>query len=407
MKNRLVVVGILVALLFAGFAFPTDSYAGGYPCHIVQRGETLAQIAYRYGTTVQAIAALNNITNPNLIYVGQCLQIPGGAPPPPPPPGCTIVHVVQRGEYLKQIAARYGVGWQTIAQYNGLSNPNLIYPGQRLRIPVACPPPKPPPKPTPKPTPKPSPDKPWKGQYWDNRYLSGDPKLVKYYTTIDFNFGTAGPGSPIKGTDFSARFTRSKEMDAGRYKFHIWVDDGVRFWLDGVNLIDQWHESAPTLYTVERDVSAGTHSLQIDFFQALGAAQLKFMIERMDGQAAWKAEFFNNTDLAGAPVTTQYYNSVSFDWGNASPAGGVTADYFSSRFTGDFSFAAGKYRFSATMDDGMRVYVDDARIIDQWTGGAARTFYADVDLSAGVHRIRVEHFEYKGVAVAKVSWVQQ
>ncbi|MCS7003602.1 MAG: LysM peptidoglycan-binding domain-containing protein, partial [Dehalococcoidia bacterium] len=113
------------------------------PVHVVRYGETLFSIAVRYNTTVAALAALNDIRNPNLIFVGQVIRIggPGVVPPPtsvpptPPPTGETTYTVV-RGDTLNRIAQRFGVTVSAIVTRNGLANPNLIYPGQRLIIPA-------------------------------------------------------------------------------------------------------------------------------------------------------------------------------------------------------------------------------------------------------------------------------
>ena len=100
--------------------------------HVVQAGENLFRISLKYGTTVEAIAAANGIINPSWVYTGQELIIPkGGAAPGPAPK----YHVVQPGESLWSIAMRYGTTPWQIAALNGISNPNLIYSGRTLRIP--------------------------------------------------------------------------------------------------------------------------------------------------------------------------------------------------------------------------------------------------------------------------------
>lgn len=102
----------------------TDTY------HIVQLGESLYTIAARYGLSAEALAQANGISDPHLIYVGQRLRIAEGSP--------TVArsHVVQQGETLAGIALQHGVRISGLARANGLRNPNLIYVGQRLSVPV-------------------------------------------------------------------------------------------------------------------------------------------------------------------------------------------------------------------------------------------------------------------------------
>ena len=92
--------------------------------HVVQYGETLSSIAYQYGTNYQTLAALNGLTNPNLIYPGQILKVNGSV--------VSNIYTVQYGDNLSSIAAKLGTTYQTLAALNGLANPNLIYPGQTL-----------------------------------------------------------------------------------------------------------------------------------------------------------------------------------------------------------------------------------------------------------------------------------
>jgi LysM repeat protein len=139
--SRIVTVLLLLAVLTVGFApvqgAPPES---GQITHVVRWGETLDTIAAHYGVTVNAIVQLNGIANPNYIYVGQVLSIPAtGSTPATDPTGGA--YVVQWGDSLSNIAYRYGISVQALMSANGLTNPNFIYAGQVLTIPGASAPP--------------------------------------------------------------------------------------------------------------------------------------------------------------------------------------------------------------------------------------------------------------------------
>jgi len=124
-------------LLLPGTVLGTD---GGYVIYIVARGDTLKGLAARFQSTVENIMANNSsITNVNLIYEGQRLNIyataPGTPPPPPPPSGQT--YYVVRGDTLRIIAARFGTTVDAILKVNpNITNPNVIYVGQAVSIPA-------------------------------------------------------------------------------------------------------------------------------------------------------------------------------------------------------------------------------------------------------------------------------
>lgn len=108
--------------------------------HTVQQGETLSAIARRYGTTWQAIANANGLQNPNQIYVGQRLTIrtgEGDTSGGPATGSCRVRHTVQQGEWVWQIARRYGTSPYDILSANGLTiqSANTLYPGTVLCIP--------------------------------------------------------------------------------------------------------------------------------------------------------------------------------------------------------------------------------------------------------------------------------
>jgi LysM repeat protein len=117
----------------------TPVRSAGDSTYVIQRGDTLAKIATRYGVTVKQLSDLNGIKNPNLIVPGQTLKIPGTTTTAPAatsaPSGSQKTYTVQAGDNLAGIAAKFGVTIQALQQTNNLSNPDQIYTGQILKIP--------------------------------------------------------------------------------------------------------------------------------------------------------------------------------------------------------------------------------------------------------------------------------
>lgn len=102
--------------------------------YTVKRGDTLGKIATQYGTTVQEIAQINGIQNVNLIYPGQIIRITTNSNNHGSETNSTgkTYYTIKRGDTLWRISRRYGVSVQNIVSWNNIQNPNLIYPGQRL-----------------------------------------------------------------------------------------------------------------------------------------------------------------------------------------------------------------------------------------------------------------------------------
>lgn len=134
-----------------------------------------------------------------------------------------------------------------------------------------------------------------------------------------------------------------------------------------------------------------------------------FLIQPTDSESnlentAWQASYFANTTLSGEPVLTRYERNLSYNWTDAAPLG-VPQDAFSARWIGEFQFEAGRYIFIVGADDGVRVWVDSALLIDEWTAGDEFNSYsAEVDLTEGEHRVSIEYYEETGLAGINIRW---
>ncbi|MEM7346063.1 MAG: LysM peptidoglycan-binding domain-containing protein [Chloroflexota bacterium] len=133
--KRLLFTVSLAALIYLGVGFQT-AYASGGSAYIVQPGDTLLSVASHHGVTVSQLAAANGLYWDSWVYVGQQLAIPGVTVSP----ATTTTtgggsYTVQRGDTLFSIAYSHGVSTQAIQNANGITNPDFVYVGQKLTIP--------------------------------------------------------------------------------------------------------------------------------------------------------------------------------------------------------------------------------------------------------------------------------
>lgn len=102
--------------------------------YTVKSGDTLSDIAAKYGTTYQKIAADNGIKNPNLIYPGQVLTINKGSNNSSNNTSANAYYTVKSGDTLSEIAEKYNTSVRRLVELNNIKNADLIYPGQKLRV---------------------------------------------------------------------------------------------------------------------------------------------------------------------------------------------------------------------------------------------------------------------------------
>jgi hypothetical protein len=265
---------------------------------------------------------------------------------------------------------------------------------------------------TPIPPAPPAPTGVWQGQYFNNMTLSGSPTYVRNDPTINFNWGeTAIPAPGIPHNYFSVRWTSTQNLPAtGDYTITATSDDGVRVWVDGALVIDGWSNHPPITYTATRNLTAGAHSFQVEYYQLDYGAMIVVQITQggvspgpgPSPSGVWRGNYFNNITCSGAPVYVRDDPVINFNWGETGiPAPGVPHDNFCVRWDSTQNLpTGGDYTISATSDDGVRVWVDGSLAVDGWFDHGPATFTTIRNLSAGAHNFTVEYYNrYLGAMV--------
>jgi PA14 domain/Ricin-type beta-trefoil lectin domain/Peptidase family M23 len=121
----------------------------------------------------------------------------------------------------------------------------------------------------------------WKGEYWNGRDLSGNLTLCRDDANVNFDWGSGGPGGNTGSDNFSARWTRTLNFDSGQYRLHLAGDDGIRLWVDGQLVIDQWKNQPLTESTADVTLSAGSHTLKVEYYDLAGQAAVKLWWEKL------------------------------------------------------------------------------------------------------------------------------
>ena len=237
----------------------------------------------------------------------------------------------------------------------------------------------------------------WLGEYYNNPNLQGDPVVTRDDAEINFNWGTQPPASGMPAENWSARWTTTRDnIAAGVYRISVWVDDGVRVWVDDNLVIDGWQADRARNYTADVNVVAGTHTVRVEYFQSTGSSLIQLTIGYIDEYADWKGEYFNNPNVEGEPEFIRNDSDIDFNWNTGSPAPGVQADNYSVRWSRAAFFEQGAYRFSIDLEGGARMWLDGVLLIDDWVNAGPRTLTADSSVNRDYHDLRLDYFKSTG-----------
>jgi hypothetical protein len=254
--------------------------------------------------------------------------------------------------------------------------------------------------------------------YFDNIDFTGT-KVTRTDATVNFDWGAGSPDPVLAPTDFSARW--KGQVWAGyseTYTFYTVSDDGVRLWVNNQLVIDNWSYHAPTENSGSINLVRGEkYNNKLEYFQGGGGATMKLSWSspsqpkeiipdsRFFAGTGLRGTYFDHSDFTGTSMT-RTDATVDFDWGGGSPALSIPADYFSARWQGQVSTGpAGTHTFYTVSDDGVRLWVNDQLIIDNWTDHGPTENSGSITLAGGTrYNIKAAFYEHGGGAVMKLLW---
>ncbi|MBS43843.1 MAG: hypothetical protein CMH83_11920 [Nocardioides sp.] len=130
---------------------------------------------------------------------------------------------------------------------------------------------------------------PWRAQYWANKTLSGFADTTRCEASIDYAWGSGAPTGANVGTDnFSVAWTREVDVPAGQaVRISAYIDDGVRAYVDGVRVIDDWRDSSPATRTgTSQALSAGAHDVRVEMYENSGDSTAQVSVSTVSAPAA-------------------------------------------------------------------------------------------------------------------------
>lgn len=264
-------------------------------------------------------------------------------------------------------------------------------------------------------------------EYFDNKTLSGTPKVTRVDNNINFDWNLDSPAPSIPKDQFSTRWTKTMDFTGGTYEFKATVDDGIRIYVDNQLVLDKWFDQPTTDYTVEKNIAAGQHVLKIEYYENYIEARAIVTIANKGGTPpeepeeppvnpptdSYQAKFWNVPGTGRAPEiptrapdVTREDSAIDFDWNQDSPATGINKDNFIAQWVKSETFEEGEYTFTTISDDGVRVYIDNQLVINEWNDHSTTTNTGKKTLSAGTHVIKVEFYDNTVDARIKMTFAK-
>ncbi|MBO9703541.1 MAG: T9SS type A sorting domain-containing protein [Sporocytophaga sp.] len=264
-----------------------------------------------------------------------------------------------------------------------------------------------------------------KAEYFNGVNLAGTPLLTRVDPTVNFDWLAGSPDAVVPVNQFSARWTgQIKPLYSEAYTFYTFSDDGIRLYVNNTLVIDNWTYHGAVENTGNITLVAGQlYDIRLEYFEgnSMATAKLSWSTPiNQQKQVIPQTQLYSNTVVPGVGLKGEYFNSldftgtaltrvdsvINFDWNNNPPFTGVNTDNYSVRWTGkikaDFSET---FTFYTLSDDGVRLWVNNTLLIDNWTNHAAVENNGTIALTAGqLYDIRMEYYEKTSLATSKLLW---
>lgn len=271
----------------------------------------------------------------------------------------------------------------------------------------------------------------WIAYYYNNKNVSGVPVTSNVINnsnsmTLTQNYGKNAPAAKVNKEEFSARYVTAKKLDAGEYVIRGLSDDGIRVYIDGQLVIDQWEKGTyrekATKVKISDTNSGNIHWLEVQYFDNKNTAKFQMSLipykeSNLVDSSGWYAEYypkiiganelpsFKLSDKAkpvivGGKNSLQKISDIDFDWGKGTPDKSLGTDKFSAIYKKTFDITENtNYNFTVSADDGVILEIDGEKVIDSWksSAGGKREAIGHY-LSKGKHTFVLKYYENTGNA---------
>jgi uncharacterized repeat protein (TIGR01451 family) len=268
------------------------------------------------------------------------------------------------------------------------------------------------------------------GTYYNNVNFTAQ-ALSRVDPTVNFNWGLDGtPHASIVNSTYAVRWTGQVRACYDEvYTFYAAADDGVRLWVNGVLLVDQWIAQPYTEFSGTIALLAGqSYNIRVEYFQNSGSTQVdlswssisqpKIIIPQsqltpsgvgsacIGSGSGLRGDYFDNLNFINL-IVSKVDPTVNFTWGSGTaPAPGVGAQTYSIRWRGQLEACFSEtYTFYTNSDDGVRLFINGSPVITNWTDHGPTQNTGTFTMVAGtLYNIVLEYYNNTGGAVAVLSW---